>query len=100
MFTEDLDAFLSTDEFAVPVIMGTVETSGIENEADERLLGDQGRGEVLGSAHTIAVQTALLRASGLQDQDPITVDGTVYRAGVGEAIEDGAFSVIPLGDVT
>jgi hypothetical protein len=99
MFTENLDAFLSPDDFAVPVIMGAVETTGLEEFADQALLGDEGRGEVLGRLRSVIVPTAAVVDADLGEEDPIVVNGTTYRAGIAEAVEDGAFTRIPLGDV-
>lgn len=98
MFIEDLDAFLSPDDFGVPVIMGAVETFGLEDFADEQLLGDDGRGEVLGRLRAVRVPTAKVEEADLTDGDSITVNGIEYRAGVDGAVEDGAFSRITLGD--
>jgi hypothetical protein len=98
MFTEDLSAFTSPDDFGVPVIMGTVETFGLEDFADEQLLGEAGRGEVLGRFRAVRVPTTKVEEANLQDGDPIIVNGIEYRAGVDGAVEDGAFSRISLGD--
>lgn len=98
MFTEDLSAFTSPDDFGVPVIMGTVETFGLEDFADEQLLGDEGRGEVLGRFRAVRVPTTKVAEAELQDGDPIFVNGIEYRAGLDGAVEDGAFSRISLSD--
>jgi hypothetical protein len=98
MFTEDLSAFTSPNDFGVPVTMGTVETFGLEDFADEQVLGDEGRGEVLGRFRAVRVPTTKVAEAELQDGDPIFVDGIEYRAGLDGAVEDGAFSRISLSD--
>jgi len=68
----DLDLFLA--DFGAPVVIGTLETSGILDEEPAEVLG--GRAAVAGRYRSVLVPTPGLPA--LHRDDPIRVNGTDY----------------------
>lgn len=97
----DLDVFLDSACFGVPVVFGTgedaVTTNGIEDLADDVVLGDDGQAEVVGRVRTVLVKTSVVEAAGLAIGGTLTVNGTVRTArGIEAEPPDGALTRIAL----
>jgi hypothetical protein len=90
-FTEDLDLFLSTAEFAVPVVAGAVSSTGILDMPSETIAG----GMVVSTDYTV-----ICRADEFGDLTHgagVNVDGYPYRlVGPPMLIDDGAFCSLTL----
>ena len=93
-FTEDLDLFLSTAEFAVPVVAGAVSSTGILDMPTETVAG----GMVLSTDYSL-----ICKASEFGDLEygaGINVDGRAYTVKSVMLMDDGAFCEIMLQRTT
>jgi hypothetical protein len=82
-FTEDLGAFFSQDDFAVPLIWGQVTAEVILDAPDEQIID----GRVLSREYAITYESADL--AGLAGGASVTVDGTAYTVREVTALDDG-----------
>jgi hypothetical protein len=90
-FTEDLDAFVDVDEFAVSVIIGGTTGTGILDQNSDVTLG----GEVVFIDYILTARTSF--AGSLTYGDVITVSGSPYKVEMQPLrIDDGAFCRVPL----
>lgn len=90
-FTEDLDLFLSTAEFAVPVVAGAVSSTGILDMPSETIAG----GMVVSTDYTLTCRTD--QFGDLTHGAGINVDGYPYKLlGPPMLIDDGAFCSLTL----
>jgi len=93
MFTEDLDAFLSTDEHALAATLQGGAAGGVAVIFDRAYL------EQFGVAGTRPA--ALAKASAVSDADvaagrTLTIGGTAYVLKSREPVDDGAFVLLHL----
>ena len=90
-FTEDLDAFVDADEFAVSVIINGSTGTGILDQNSDVTLG----GEVVFIDYILTARTSF--AGSLTYGDVITVGGSPYKVEMQPLrIDDGAFCRVPL----
>lgn len=82
-FTEDLSAFFSTDDFAVPLTWGQVTAEVILDAPDEEIID----GRVVSREYAITYEAADL--VGLAGGASVTVDGTAYTVREVTALDDG-----------
>ena len=90
-FTEDLDLFLSTAEFAVPVVAGVVSSTGILDMPSETIAG----GMVVSTDYILTCRTN--QFGDLMHGAGINVDGYPYKLlGPPMLLDDGAFCSLTL----
>ena len=90
-FTEDLDLFLSTAEFAVPVTAGSVSGNGILDMPSETIAG----GMVVSTDYSLICRADLF--GDLMHGAGINVDGYPYTLiGPPMLLDDGAFCSLTL----
>lgn len=90
-FTEDLDAFVDADEFAVSVIINGSTGTGILDQNSDVTLG----GEVVFIDYILTARTSF--AGSLSYGDFVTVDGNSYKVEMQPLrIDDGSFCRVPL----
>jgi hypothetical protein len=82
-FTEDLGAFFSQADFAVPLTWGLVTAEVILDAPDEQIID----GRVLSREYAITYESADL--VGLSGGATVTVDGTAYTVREVTALDDG-----------
>lgn len=90
---EDLDAFL--EDHGKPCTCGAAEFLGILDAPGEVLT--VGGGEVIATDPALTVKTSTVRANGIKRGTALTCDGVAYIARQPRPIDDGAFTMIPLG---
>jgi len=84
-FVEDLSVFLDIDEFAVPVISGSVSGVGILDMPSE-IIAD---GVVLTTDYKLTCESS--KFGGLLHSDAVSVDGDNYTVRTASLIDDGKF---------
>jgi hypothetical protein len=84
-FVEDLSVFLDIDEFAVPVISGSVSGVGILDMPSE-IIAD---GVVLTTDYKLTCESS--KFGGLLHSDAVSVDGANYTVRTASLIDDGKF---------
>lgn len=93
-FSEDLDEFINTDDFAVLAKFNGICGNVILDMPDEVI----GGGEIISTEYRITYKTGLF--PGLGYDSPITICGVHYTVrGTPRLIDDGAFSVVMLSRI-
>ena len=82
-FAEDLGAFFSETDFAVPLIWGQVTAEVILDAPDEEIID----GRVVSREYAITYRAAQL--VGLTGGQAVTVDGVAYTVREVKALDDG-----------
>ena len=75
-----------------PVVYGGSSFFGFLDTNDLVVVGDRGRGEVIGAAISLIVRT--LDVPNVKIDDPITVDGVAYR--VRDRVREGDAALVKL----
>lgn len=91
--SENLDAFLSTAEFAVAVTNGVTATTGILDMPSEVIAG----GMVITTDYALTIKSSVY--PNLKYGDSLTVGGSAYTVREVRLIDDGAFSTVYLQKV-
>ncbi len=89
-FAEDLVAFFSEADFALPATYGAQTASVILDQPDEQILS----GAVLSREYAITYRSTQL--TGLKSDDAITVDGVAYTVREVLALGDGKIMLATL----
>ena len=84
-FTEDLSIFLSTSDFAVPVVAGAISGLGILDMPSE-IIAD---GVVLTTDYKLTCESS--KFGSLLHSDAVSVDGVNYTVRSANLIDDGKF---------
>jgi len=84
-FAEDLSVFLDIDEFAVPVISGSISGVGILDMPSE-IIAD---GVVLTTDYKLTCESS--KFGSLLHSDAVSVDGVNYTVRSANLIDDGKF---------
>jgi riboflavin synthase alpha subunit len=91
--SENLDAFISTAEFAVAVTNGTTATTGILDMPSEIIAGNM----VISTDYALTIKSSVYPT--LKYGDSLTVAGAAYTVREVRLQDDGAFSVVYLQKV-